>query len=587
MLAGMTASVVQFFSGLALASLLCIGGCKNQSAGVKAEPAAEQPKSVMLSIVGTNDIHGALDRLPIFAGFLANLRARRAEPGPGFGGVALIDAGDMFQGTLESNLNEGAAMVDALNALDYTASVVGNHEFDFGPVGPDAVVTKPEHDPRGALRARLAQARFPILAANYLDAESGRRVDWEGAPASVMKTIAGVQVGTVGVSTFSTPFVTMASNVVGIKMAPLAETITREARALRERGAKVVIVTAHAGGRCDNLQDPDDRSSCVNDEEIMSVAKALPPGLVDVIVGGHTHRAMAHRINGIAIIESYSRMRAFGRVDLRVTTGGARAGVEVVTIHPPRDICPGKRRVPVAECQPGDYEGAPVRVDDRLRQLIAPAMEAARVRKDEQLGVTLAGSFRPSYGKQSALGNLIVDLMRAAHPTDVAITNGGGLRATLPAGPLTYGSLYESTPFDNRFATVTLTVADLERVLLGNLQRTSGILSISGGRARATCVGGVPTVEVIDESGRVMADDRILTVGTSDFLSTGAQSTFGRLGLPADAIEVHDRGTIRDAMAEVLRKRGGRFDPADPAIFDPHNPRIAFAGARPFKCSAP
>ena len=106
-------------------------------------------------------------------------------------------------------------------------------------------------------------------------------------------------------------------------------------------------------------------------------------------------------------------------------------------------------------------------------------------------------------------------------------------------------------------------------------------------RARATCAGGVPTIEIIDESGRTMADDRVLTVGTSDFLSTGAQSTFGRLGLSAGAIEVHDRGTIRDAMAEVMRKRGGSFDPADPAIFDPNNPRIAFSGARPFKCTAP
>src|SRR5215470_1249285 len=79
-------------------------------------PPAVRRGAVTLSIIGTNDLHGALERLPLFAGFMANLRAARAADG----GVVLVDGGDMFQGTLESNLAEGADVVRAYNQLGYT-----------------------------------------------------------------------------------------------------------------------------------------------------------------------------------------------------------------------------------------------------------------------------------------------------------------------------------------------------------------------------------------------------------------------------------------------------------------------------------
>src|SRR5678815_334445 len=94
--------------------------------------APEGVPHVTISIVGTNDLHGHIEALPRLGGYLANLRRERARTG---GGVVLVDAGDMFQGTLESNLNEGAAVVRAYNALKYDAAAIGNHDFDFGPVG--------------------------------------------------------------------------------------------------------------------------------------------------------------------------------------------------------------------------------------------------------------------------------------------------------------------------------------------------------------------------------------------------------------------------------------------------------------------
>src|SRR5688572_5566906 len=107
-----------------------------------------------LSIVGTNDLHGGIlqrgDRggLALLGGYVANVRAARARDG---GAVVLLDAGDMFQGTLESNLNEGSSVINAYNTLGYAAAAVGNHDFDYGPAGPPATPQKPDDDPRGAL----------------------------------------------------------------------------------------------------------------------------------------------------------------------------------------------------------------------------------------------------------------------------------------------------------------------------------------------------------------------------------------------------------------------------------------------------
>src|SRR5215470_6067736 len=156
--------------------LALIGACSSPAKPHHAplpQPAQKKAGAVTVTIIGTNDLHGALDRLPILGGYLANVRAARAKDG---GGVVVVDAGDMFQGTLESNLAEGADVVRAYNQLGYAATAIGNHEFDYGPVGPAVTAASVEDDARGALKARAAEARFPFLAANITDRKTGARI---------------------------------------------------------------------------------------------------------------------------------------------------------------------------------------------------------------------------------------------------------------------------------------------------------------------------------------------------------------------------------------------------------------------------
>src|SRR5580698_9878691 len=207
--------------------------CSSAPPPLPAPPPTPAPVGKTITIIGTSDLHGALERLPIFGGFVANIRAARAADG----GVVLVDGGDLFQGTLESNLAEGADVVRAYNALGYTASAIGNHEFDYGPVGPD-VTAKPGQDRRGALKARAREAKFPFVVSNIIDESTGKRVDWPNMPASTLVQVAGVSIGIVGASTEATPTTTMPANFVGLAMAPsTVQAIADEARALRAKGA--------------------------------------------------------------------------------------------------------------------------------------------------------------------------------------------------------------------------------------------------------------------------------------------------------------------------------------------------------------
>jgi 5'-nucleotidase len=547
------------------------------TSGAGGSPSGASGGRLTISLVGSNDLHGRIESLPPFAGYLANLRRARARDG---GAVLLLDAGDMFQGTLASNLGEGAAVVRAYNVLGYTAAALGNHEFDFGPVGP-AVTARPGSgdDPRSALRARAAEAAFPFLDANLVDATTGAPPAWRNVHPTTLVELAGVKIGIVGVTTASTPRTTLAANFAGLAVKPLAATIAAATADLHHQGATVVIVAAHAGGVCHRFDQPEHFESCEADGEIFQVARDLAAhgGAVDAIVAGHTHEGVAHRVAGIPIVEAFSNGHDFSRIDLTIDRASGRA--LDAHIFPPHRICAPER------CAEESYEGAPVVPDPAVAAAIAPALEAARARREEKLGPTLAAPIKRAQKTESPLGNLFADLMRAARPgADVALTNGGGLRADLPAGPLTYGQLFEALPFDNRFATVSVGAGTLAEMIARNLGRDNGILSVSGLRAEARCAGGELAVKLTRTDGRPISPGTRLTLVTSDFLATGGD------GLLSDELQrrttLDDGPPIRDAMADLLRH--GRVLPRadDRALYDPARPRLIYPGPRPVRCSS-
>jgi 2',3'-cyclic-nucleotide 2'-phosphodiesterase (5'-nucleotidase family) len=490
----------------------------------------------------------------------------------------LVDAGDMFQGTLPSNLAEGAPVVAAYGALGYAAAAIGNHEFDYGPVGPAASPHGPGDDPRGALKARAATAPFPFLDGNLVDSATGAPPPWTNVRPTTLVTLAGLKVGIVGVTTISTPRTTLAANFAGLATRPLSPAIAEAAQALRHQGAALVIAAAHAGGECKAFADPRDLSSCVADSEIFRVASGLPAGAVDAIVAGHTHQGIAQVVAGVPVIQSFANGRAFGRIDLTIDLRAGR--VVGARLFPPQEICAPER------CPAERYEEAPVVPDAAVAAAIAPALAAAQARRDQPLGVVVTAPIPRAHKTESPLGNLIVDLMRVARPgADVALTNGGGLRADLPAGPLRYGALFEAQPFDNQFATIALSGGELAEVVARNLARDNGIVSIAGVRARARCAGDRLAVTLTRADGRPVAPRDRLTLVTSNFLATGGDGLFPEA--VAARARLDDGPPIREALAAALQARKAPLRPDDPAIFDPAHPRLDFPGPRPVRCGAP
>src|SRR5215813_4009482 len=141
--------------------------------GCAAEP-------TQITILATNDMHGGIEPnrskdgtveggLAAFSGTVQAIKVGLRRKLGDRAGVLVLDAGDQFQGTLISNHNEGRLVFQAMSQAGYDVAITGNHDYDFGPVGwleDEVTPTTVDQDPRGALKAALAYARFPLVSAN-------------------------------------------------------------------------------------------------------------------------------------------------------------------------------------------------------------------------------------------------------------------------------------------------------------------------------------------------------------------------------------------------------------------------------------
>jgi 5'-nucleotidase len=142
---------------------------------------------------------------------------------------------------------------------------------------------------------------------------------------------------------------------------------------------------------------------------------------------------------------------------------------------------------------------------------------------------------------------------------DVALLNSGGLRADLTAGPLTYGHLYETFPFDNAVATLQLTAAELRGLLKailahGRVPQQSGLKL-----AVAACPGGLEVMDLRLSDGAALADGRLYRVVLPDYLARGGDGLEAFMGtLPAKQLDLGERRplNLRDALAADLERRG-------------------------------
>jgi 2',3'-cyclic-nucleotide 2'-phosphodiesterase/3'-nucleotidase/5'-nucleotidase len=482
--------------------------------------ASIDPSAPRLRIIATNDFHGGLEPRPDAAGVMRGgaaytateiNRARRECASPCES--ILLDAGDLFQGTAASNLAFGRPVMDYYNRMGYAATTIGNHEFDWG---------------QDTLRARMRQAHFPMLAAN-INYKTGGDVRW--IPDDTIIRRGSLNVGIVGIATPLTPTTTHAENVADLRFDDPAKTIDAHARALRARGAGIVIVIEHDGAFCD--------SGCHG--EITQVAARITEK-VDAIVSGHTHTAVDWSVNGIPIVQARSSGRAVGIIDIPVVGGRAtgRANVEVRDVT--TSIAP----------DPG--------VDSLVRKATAKVAGLINQRIAE-LAEPLARE-----GNQYALGNLIADAQRWAGKGDVAVMNNGGIRTGMQAGVVTYGMLYEVQPFGNTLYRVKMSGKQLREYLERLVSRDEPGDHVSG-----VTIGynpelprGQRIVSLTLPAGRTIADAASYNVVMNDFMVMGGDER----GPPAGAEKTPLGMTDLEALIAYLKTLPSPVHgPADKRIF--------------------
>ena len=468
-------------------------------------------------ILATNDFHGAFeprrDSRGVARGGAATLAAEiaraRAECRPPACTTLLLDGGDEFQGTPASNMGYGRPVVTLFNRLGRAASALGNHEFDWG---------------QDTLRARMREASYPILGANVTDA-AGNDVAWIRDTATVVT--GGVRVGIIGIATVSTPTSTRPSNVSDLRFVDPVPVVNRYAKALRDRGAQMVVVVAHAGAFCPTGPAP----SC--DGEIIDLARGITER-VDAIVSGHTHSPVSTVVNGIPIVQARSHGSALGVMD--VSLSGAAPVIALRDVLPDR-IAP----------DPG--------VDSLVRAVTAP-LQAIVNRPIAQVSDPMSGL---------VLGNFMADAYRAAAGGDVGVMNRGGVRSSLDSGTVTYGELFEIAPFGNMLVRLTLSGAGMRAWLekaLGQPQlraHLSGIV-VTYDSTRAP---GSRIISAITSDGQPLADSRIYKFIYSDFLNLngdGLQATEG-------VQRVEELGIVDiDALTDWVKKSSPVRAPRDERV---------------------
>ncbi|HYW10569.1 MAG TPA: bifunctional UDP-sugar hydrolase/5'-nucleotidase [Longimicrobium sp.] len=448
-----------------------------------AEPAPEAVKRVR--IVHTNDFHGRL--LPQTAngrslGGSAVLAAHFDSAAARFDGPTIIlSAGDDMQGTAISNLSWGRATIAAHNASGYDAAAVGNHEFDWG---------------QDTLRARIAESRFPWLAANLFVA--GTRTNPAWVRPWVMIERGGVRTAVIGIALETTPDVVLAGRTAGLEFGDEAPAIDQAAREARAAGADFVVVTAHVGAACEQAGTAPAEASASCRGEILEIADALAEP-VDLMVGGHTHQRVLTSEDSIPLVEAASYSTAYSVTDLERRGGRTTATRSEVRPTFADEVSPDTLVARVVE----EWNRRVGPILDRVVATSAQPLERA--------------------GTENALGNLVADAMRVQTGAQASLINNGSVRRDLPAGPLSWGVLFELQPFANALVTTVVTGAQLREALENAVRGELPSAHISGMTVRwdSSAAEGSRIREIRLSDGTVVDDDDSVTLGLSEFVATG------------------------------------------------------------------
>lgn len=432
--------------------------------------------------------------------------------------LLVLDSGDILIGTPLSSFFRGEPDIKAMNLIGYSAMTAGNHDFDFGL----------DH-----LRQLRSQAEFPILCSNL----TGRATDLPCQRSAVVRTgslTVGV-IGLLGRSTFPDAFNRTVVNA--LELQDPAETARALALELiHQQQVDLVVALTHE-----------------SDAEDLALLSRVPE--ITVVIGGHTEGFDGLRTAGSSapvdvatdpgpmLVKTHRQGRTVGRLDLTLTDGAAADGARK------RVVRARARNLPVTSELPPHPAVTTLltRYTRKLEQETALVIGRALVDLEGDIGLIRT--------RETNLGDLLTDLLRAEFGTEVALVNGGQIRDSIPAGPIDLKRLLQVLPFNSSIVTLTITGSRLAQALehsVGSLPEANGrFLQVSG--LTLTYDPSAPAGSRIREltvGGRPLEPTRAYTVATDAFLADGGD---GYTMFSAATDRVERQVPLRDLLLQAVR----------------------------------
>lgn len=501
---------------LAIAMVISLAACEKKPAMGKDATATEP-----VVIVHTNDVHGAVEGYAKVAALADQYAAEGAY-------VLVLDAGDFSQGDTSVSLSEGATAIELMNMAGYDAVALGNHEFDYG---------------FEALKKNMESAQFPVLAAN---------VKYNGElafdDAAVFTAPGGTKIGVFGLDTPETATKAHPGKIQGVTFAGGEEmyAIAQEmVDMLKNEGCNYIICLGHLG--------IDDETALTKNRSIDLLEKVTG---IDVFIDGHSHSTEEE------IAEKTNADRKVGDTVL-TSTGTKIENIGVVTI---KDSAITTETVSAETVEvPADSE-----IAARAAAILAE-VEAEYGTVFAKTEVKLNGEKAPgNRTEETNLGDLITDALvwkatQEGEAVDAAITNGGGIRATIEAGDITKKDINTVLPFGNTLSIIKITGAELLEVLeastfctpeaIGGFPQVSGI-EFTLDTAKAYDQGDeypgttyfapktINRVTITSVGGKDFDPAATYTIATNDFMASGGDTYYRFVNATAN----YDLGIAMDEV---------------------------------------
>ena len=457
-------------------------------------------------ILHTNDVHGAIDNYASVAALKDAYEAAGAQ-------VLLMDAGDFIQGSTSVNVSQGANAVELMNMAGYDVATTGNHEFDYGYAN---------------LKTLMEQAEFPILAANAFTAEGELAMD----EANTTFQLGDVTVGVFGLAPPETATKAHPAKLEGVTFLAEDELFNcaqEQVDELTAEGCDYIICLGHLG--------IDAESTGNRSIDLLENVTGI-----DVFIDGHSHSTqsdIAEETNGTGMVgdtiltSTGTKLESVGVVDIAAdgTIDASTISMEELNategFTPDQDIA---TRVSEINAQ----------IEEDMGQVIGTSE------------VDLDGVRENVRASETNLGDLITDAMlwqagQDNEEVDAAITNGGGIRASIAAGDITKKSVNDVLPFGNTLYVVELTGAELLEALeastyctpepVGAFPQVAGIeFTINTGAAYDAGENypgttyaepaSINRVTILTVGGQAFDADATYTIVTNDFLAAGGDTYY-------------------------------------------------------------